>query len=64
MKSKKTQIKLSLLWLKHFEVRGLILGFLYVLVMISIGQMSHQKTNLNHQKSANIGEALNLSYLF
>ncbi len=63
MKSKKTQTKLSLLWLKHFEVRGLILGFVYVLLMISIGQISHQKNNLNHQKSANIGEGLNLSHL-
>ena len=50
-------------WLKQYDVRGFIFGLIYVLLLITVGQVTSQYTAVSHRKSAQIGQQLELRTL-
>ena len=57
------QIRVFSSWFKHYEVRGLIFGLIYVLLLITIGQLASYYTALNHRQSTQTGQELQLKVL-
>ena len=59
----KNLIRVLYSWPKQYEVRGFIFGLIYVLLLITVGQVTSQYTAVSHRKSAQIGQHIELGTL-